>query len=127
MDEVAASWLEKVEPHMNFLSPDEGVEQALTEAKKVREEVRGMLREAIHKGHAVAVYASPGSGLRPQPIEPPKPGRETVWFENHKWFYIRCVQGRDLDGALGQGYDFVAGITQPDPRTDQYLLRMPKS
>ena len=142
-DEIAGSWLEKVEPHMNFLTApiDEmrKIEGAL-KAQKAEFETHKAQWEQITKDMATlrdAFRRTSEAGTTPEAVAQLSKEIETLknqaqarmsldtktkHFDNHVWSYVKCrMSDPDFDEALIESYEIL--LQSPD---GWVTLRKPK-
>ena len=137
-DEIGASWLEKVEPHMNFLTaPTEDVKklEGALKAQKAEFETQkaqweqitkdmAVVRDALRKATETKNYSELTDTIAKVKndaqarMSSDKPKR----FDNHVWSYVKCrMADPEFDEALIEGYEVL--LQSPD---GWVTLRKPK-
>ena len=137
-DEIGASWMEKVEPHMNFLTaPTEDVKklEGALKAQKAEFETQkaqweqitkdmAVVRDALRKATETKNYSELTDTIAKVKndaqarMSSDKPKR----FDNHVWSYVKCrMADPEFDEALIEGYEVL--LQSPD---GWVTLRKPK-
>ena len=138
-DEIGASWMEKVEPHMNFLTaPTEDVKklEGALKAQKAEFETQkaqweqitkdmAVVRDALRKATETKNYSELTDTIArvkndaQARMSSDKPKR----FDNHVWSYVKCrMADPEFDEALIEGYEVL--LQSPD---GWVTLRKPKA
>ena len=141
-DEIGASWLEKVEPHLNFLTaPTEDVKklEGALKAQKAEFETQkaqweqitkemATVRDALKKASETKNYSELHETIAKVKndaqarMSSDKPKR----FDNHVWSYVKCrMADPEFDEALIEGYEVLlqspdgwVTLRKPKPQTD---------
>jgi len=142
-DEIAASWLERVEPHANFLTaPTDDMQklEGALKAQKAEFETHKAQWDQITKDMATlrdAFRRTSEAGTTPEAVTQLSKEIETLknqaqarmsldtktkHFDNHVWSYVKCrMSDPDFDEALIEGYEIL--LQSPD---GWVALRKPK-